>query len=114
MNVIILVLDEAFPDDSAIPWHLLPRSADYLRKVMEVTGYDSKEAILRLRSKDELKRMFDFAIDIGINFDEIEASIFGVFKNSPEKLQLLPGLQTSFVVSLMLCRVKVHLQRWRH
>ena len=64
---------------------------------MEMTGFDTKAAILKLRSKEEMQQMFDFAIDVGPSLDdEDKLATFGLFKNCPQKLCILPGLKVPF------------------
>ena len=64
---------------------------------MEFCGYQSKEAILRLKNADELQKMFKLAKDMAdVITDEEKKKVFGIFASKPEKVKMLPGLEITF------------------
>eukprot|EP00794_Sanderia_malayensis_P019186 gene19186-21108_t len=76
-------------------WNIIPSSGDYLRNVIEFSGYVTREAIIRLKDKDELEKMFAFVRSMHETVDDKNA-MFGIFSKNPERVTLLPGLQISF------------------
>ena len=96
------VVNEAAPGivPDIIPdylWNIFPSSGQYIRHLMKFAGYQSRKAILSLTNKEEMKTMLQFAIDMNGCMDADEKKrVFGIFAKSPEKLQILPGLQETF------------------
>ena len=45
-------------------WNVFPPAGKYLREVMEFCGYQTREDIIRLKSDDEVDKMFQFAIEM--------------------------------------------------
>ena len=99
-----IVIQEIEPD--IIPnnlWNIFPPNGQYLRNLMEFTGYQSRVAILSLRHDQELKNMLQFAIDMHEGLDEEDKKkIFGPFSKVPQKLRILPGLDKTFKQFLKL------------
>merc|ERR1719354_821945 len=62
---------------------------------MEFCGYQSSEAIVRLKNPDELQKMFDFVKEMTDIIDD-KQEMFGIFAPKPEKVRVLPGLEVTF------------------
>ena len=62
---------------------------------MEFAGYTTRDAVLRLRDAKELRKMFEFAIDMS-DIIEDKQNYFGIFAKKPEKVRVLPGLEAVF------------------
>ena len=78
-------------------WNVFPPAGRYLREVMEFCGYQTREDIIRLKSDDEVDKMFQFAIEMHDSVsDDEKMKIFGVFYTNPTKLRILPGLKSTF------------------
>ena len=71
-------------------WDLLPPKARYIKNVALLCGYETVDAVSKLKDDGELTKMFNFAksmADLVPNKEEM----FGVFCSAPERLALLPG-----------------------
>lgn len=82
----------------AIPAHLfeiIPKSGQYLKSIMELTGYNNIQSISRLKDPKELQTMFDFAADVADGIPNRE-EIYGIFSKNPKSLRLLPGIEEAF------------------
>jgi len=76
-------------------WNIFPPNGKYLKNIMEFCGYQSSEAIVRLKNPDELQKMFDFVKEMTDIIDD-KQEMFGIFAPKPEKVRVLPGLEVTF------------------
>ena len=76
-------------------WNILPKNANYIRKIMIFSGYETLDSVITLQNEAERKKMFQFAVmmkDVIEDHDEM----FGIFSRIPEKVMILPGLNSVF------------------
>ncbi len=73
-------------------WSIFPPKALYLKNILIYCGYDTPEAVLKLREHGELDQVFTFMKSISDIVEEKEA-LFGIFQKEPQRLCLLPGLK---------------------
>ena len=81
-----------------IPAHLfeiIPKSGQYLKSIMELTGYNNIQSISRLKDPKELQAMFNFAADVADGIPNRE-EVYGIFSKNPKSLRLLPGIEEAF------------------
>jgi len=76
-------------------WNIFPPNGKYLKNIMEFCGYQSSEAIVRLKNPDEMQKMFDFVKEMTDIIDD-KQEMFGIFAPKPEKVRVLPGLEVTF------------------
>ena len=84
--------------ESDIPlkvWNIIPPRGLYLKNIMKFSGYDRRESILKLKSKDEIGKMFDFAKSMCDLVDNKD-SLFGIFSRNRDKVMIMPGLEVSY------------------
>lgn len=100
MEVNGLEIEEIHPTDSKtttddIPdeiWNIFPPQGTYVKKIMKFSGYETIDSVLKLKSKDEIEKMFSFVKTMADVVEEKDA-MFGIFSKCPEKVMLLPGLE---------------------
>ena len=85
---------------NVIPKHvydLLPHSANYLKEMMTYAGYETISSVSKLESSEERAKWISFIVSMhGAMGNEEGKKVFGKFYNIPEKLMILPGLETAF------------------
>ena len=59
---------------------------------MKFSDYETIDSILKLKSKDEIEKMFSFVKTMAHVVEEKDAK-FGIFSKCPKKVVLLPGLE---------------------
>ena len=80
-------------EDDSIPealWDTFPPKCHYLRNMMRLAGYETKESVMKLRTEDERTKMFH-CVKSMIDIVENKEEMFGVFKGDPQKVMLIPG-----------------------
>ena len=78
-------------------WDRFPSNDTYLKNLMLFCQYTHREAILRLKDGDEVKRMFQSVLELEeLIPDEQRRDMFGIFERKPSLLRILPGLQPGF------------------
>ena len=88
------VLSDYVPDHL---WNLFPPNCMYLKEMMIFCGYETKDAVLSLKSEEELRNMFQFAIEMYETLSEEDKNkIFGIFSKKPENVRILPGFKSTF------------------
>ena len=43
-------------------WNILPKNANYIRKIMIFSGYETLDSVITLQNEAERKKMFQFAV----------------------------------------------------
>ena len=69
---------------------------------MKFSGFDTKSAIVKLKQRQELDSMFEFAVSM-IDIIEDKTAMFGIFHKNPEKVRVLPGLKVSVFSIVNYC-----------
>ena len=65
--------------------------------LMVFCHYTNRDAILRLKDEDQVKKMFENVLELEeLIPDEQRADMFGIFERKPSLLRILPGLQPGF------------------
>ena len=81
----------------SIPEHLsniFPSHGEYIANILKFCGYQSRETIVKLRDKDEVKKMFTFAATYCDLIDKNNRrKTFGIFARNPQTVTVLPGLK---------------------
>ena len=80
---------DGIPDEI---WKIFPSQGTYVKKIMKFSGYETIDSVLKLKSKDEIEKMFSFVKTMADVVEEKDA-MFGIFSKCPEKVMLLPGLE---------------------
>ncbi|CAB4013594.1 Hypothetical predicted protein, partial [Paramuricea clavata] len=80
---------DAIPDEI---WNMFPSKGTYLKNIIKFSGYETIDSVLKLKSKDEIEKMFLFVKTMADIVEEKDA-MFGIFSKCPEKVMLLPGLE---------------------
>jgi hypothetical protein len=76
-------------------WRLIPPQGSYLKKIMMWCGYENRDAIVKLKDKGELNKMFKFVTD-RLELIDNKTEMFGVFAKNPLMVTILPGLESNF------------------
>ena len=108
-------VDEVFEIDStdpkkttdAIPdeiWNMFPSKGTYLKNIIKFSGYETIDSVLKLKSKDEIEKMFSFVKTMADIVEEKDA-MFGIFSKCPEKVMLLPGLEVRIFLYIFFINV---------
>ena len=77
-------------------WELIPKPGQYIKSIMQYTGYGHVDSASRLKDPEELKRMFKFEAEVADSVHD-KSSMFGVFAAKPERLCILPGIEKHFI-----------------
>ena len=91
-------MNESKNENAPVPTHLLriiPTKGQYLKSIMELTGYNDVDSVSRLKDPKELQGMFDFAADLFDGVDNKE-EVYGHFSKNPKCLRILPGIADAF------------------
>ena len=76
-------------------WNLLPKKADYIRRILDFCGYETVDSIVTLTDEEEQTKMFKFIVSMKDCVDDFELT-FGPFCKAPEMVTILPGLKSVF------------------
>ena len=119
-----LEIEEIHPTDSktttdgTIPdeiWNIFPSQGTYVKKIMKFSGYETIDSVLKLKSKDEIEKMFSFVKTMADVVEEKDAML-GIFSKCPEKVMLLPGLEVCLLMNLLYIRKKpekIYYRAWK-
>lgn len=78
-------------------WEIFPPNASYLKEILQYCGCSTFGSLLKLEKREELNKIFDFVKEMAEDMtSEERIKILGVFKNNPQKLRILPGLEDVF------------------
>ena len=82
--------NDKIPDEL---WNMFPPNGQYLKNILMFTGYETYHAVMKLKQENEIKRLFSFVKDMSDIID-YKKKMFGIFSKHPEKVMLLPGLES--------------------
>ena len=97
------VLDDLPQDLSLHIKNYLPKSADYIKNCLLFSGYQTIDAVIKLESEEEVKRMFDFVVKIK-DVVEDQEKMFGIFASKPENIVIIPGLKPVFAKLIQVAK----------
>ena len=76
-------------------WDIFPKRGECLKRIIQFSGFEDVDSVLRLKRPEEVTKMFNFVIEM-IDIIPNKEEMFRIFAAKPEKVRITPGLQGPF------------------